>query len=77
MTITPLTPTRGDTVVTYCEKILLALLSGAGGSGAVMQYSGAGPPVATPSNEDNPAICYSADGTGDTYTWNTTLHIWM
>lgn len=30
-----------------------------------------------PSDLERPATAYKADGTGPTYTWNTTSHAWQ
>lgn len=30
-----------------------------------------------PTNQNLPAIAYQQSGLGDTYTWNTTTHLWQ
>lgn len=67
------------------QMMLVALMiqvvnagGGGGGSGSVLQYTGANPTAdgITPTNINNPAVAYKADGTDATYSWNTTTHVW-
>jgi hypothetical protein len=69
MTITPLTPTSGDTEVTLTAKILV-LLAGGGGTGLplVALSSGTGPPTFTPTNCT--LAQYQDTNTGIIYVWN-------
>lgn len=45
----------------------------------VKQYTGANPNAdgIVPDDINKPAICYKADGTGPTFTWNTSSHVWQ
>ena len=64
-------------VITYllCQLVT----SGGTGSGQITQYFGASPTAdgVVPANISSPAISYKFDGTGPTYTWNTTTHVWQ
>ncbi len=52
---------------------------GGGGGGQVMEFSGPDPTTAgiTPTDPNQPAWAYSADGSQPSFSWNTTLHVWM
>lgn len=53
--------------------------AGGGGGGQVMEFSGPDPTTAgiTPTNLNQPAWAYSADGSQPSFSWSTTLHVWM
>jgi hypothetical protein len=49
-----------------------------GGGGQLVVYTGASPTAdgLTPTDQTKAAIAYKIDGTGPTYVWNTTTHVW-
>lgn len=66
------------------EKQLLAALvylvcsNGGIGSGQLVIYTTTDPTAdgQFPANQALPAVAYKLDGTGPTFVWNTTTHIW-
>jgi len=43
----------------------------------VYLFQGFGPPVFIPNTPSLPAMAYSEDASGPTYTWNVALQIWL
>ncbi len=52
---------------------------GGGGGGQVLTYPGADPTSAgiVPTDQNQPAVAYSATGIGGTFTWRTDIHVWI
>lgn len=76
-------PKPKDTERDLLAKIADILAGGGGGGGGgvagqVKEYtSDPNTEGVLPTLQAQPAVAYQKDGTGPTYTWNTTTHIWQ
>lgn len=74
-------PTKTDPRWTLLAKILLALAnvgSAVSTNGQLVVYESTDPTTEglTPTNQNAPAWAYKRDGTGPSYSWNPTTHVW-
>lgn len=65
-------------LIALAQKIV-DLGGGLAGGGQLLVYSGASPTAdgLVPTNQNQGAIAYKVDGTGPTFSWDTSAHVWV